>query len=379
MAAQDVLKSLKNYTVNLDEELPLQDDLNNEVLNDINLDMEIDDCDENEWVDVEDINDDGKIVVKLRTLVRKIRKSVLMREKLNKLCAVYSVKYLVPILDVKTRWNSPYDMILRAEHLRTPLKVLCANEKSLTSLRITDREWLDLLEVKHLLHKFYRATQLVSMERHSTIHAYLPTLDWLIISLKSIVRGPTSLVRATKAGLEKLQKYEEIIYSSKIPFIATFLNPALKLNYFKEHKYPNSKIREVKNMISDYFSENYDESESEDAIIDEREDEDDELYMHMYKRAKVDKISSEIQKYLNLPLEHPKVSPLEYWRSSNVQYNFPKLSKMARDVLPIQSSSVAVQRDFSKGARVVTPTRCSLIAETIRASMFVKSWFVNNA
>lgn len=191
-------------------------------------------------------------------------------------------------------------MILRAEHLKIPLKVLCTNEKSLASLHITDREWLDLLEVKHLLQKFHRATQLVSMERHSTIHAYLPTLDWLIVSLKGIVKGPTSLVHAAKAGLAKLQKYRSKIYESKIPFIATFLNPALKLNYFKEHNYPASKIRQVKQMISDFFSENYDESESEDQDTTNDENEDDELYLHMYKRS-VDKISSEVQKYLNLP------------------------------------------------------------------------------
>lgn len=305
LAAQDVLKSLKNFTVHLDEDQLLQDELNNEVLDDIDLDLEMDDCDEDEWVE-DEIDADARVVFKLRALVRKIRKSVLMRQKLNKLCTVYSLQYLVPILDVITRWNSTYEMILRAEHLRAPLMALCTNEKSLKSLIITERDWLDLLEVKHLLHKFYRATQFVSMERHSTIHAYLPTLDWLIISLKGIVRGLTSLVHAAKAGLRKLEKYEEIIYSSKIPFIATFLNPALKLNYFKEHKYPNSKIREVKNMISEYFSENYDNDESETDDVD-NERVDDELYTHMYKRSKVDTISSEIQKYLNLPLEPPNV------------------------------------------------------------------------
>lgn len=173
-------------------------------------------------------------------------------------------------------------------------------------------------------------------------------MDWLIINLKGIITGATALVRTAEAGLKKLQKYEEIIYESKIPFIATFLNPALKLNYSKEYKYPNSKIRQVKNMISEYFSDNYDNNglDLEDTESDEQED--DELYKHMYKRSKVDKISYEIQKYLNLPLESPKVSPLEYWRSPNIKQNFPKLTKMARDILPIQSSSVAVERDFSK-------------------------------
>lgn len=185
-----------------------------------------------------------------------------------------------------------------------------------------------------------------------------------------------SLIRAAEAGLKKLQKYKAIIDGSKIPFIATFLNPALKLNYFKEHSYSNSKIRQIKNMISDYLTDNY-EHEVEQEEEDEHEIED-ELFTHMYKRSKVDRISSEIQKYLNRPLESPKVGPLEYWRSTSVQQNFPKLSKMARDILPIQSASVAVERDFSKGVRVVTPKRSSLIPATIRASMFVKSCFTNN-
>lgn len=106
---------------------------------------------------------------------------------------------------------------------------------------------------------------------------------------------------------------------------------------------------------------------------DQRALEDDELFSRMYKRTKIDKFSSEIQKYLSLPLSHPTVTPLEYWRSKSVQQEFPKLSKMAKDVLAVQPSSVAVERDFSKGARVVTPTRCALIALTIRASMFLKS------
>lgn len=80
LAAQDVLKSLKNYTVNIDEDYPPHDELEDEVLDDI---------DEFEWVD-DGYETDANIVVKLRTLVRKIRKSVLMRQKLNKLCAIYS-------------------------------------------------------------------------------------------------------------------------------------------------------------------------------------------------------------------------------------------------------------------------------------------------
>lgn len=63
LAAQDVLKSLRSYTVNIDEEQPPQGELKNEVLDDIDLDVEIDNDDEFEWVDVGS-EADGKINVK---------------------------------------------------------------------------------------------------------------------------------------------------------------------------------------------------------------------------------------------------------------------------------------------------------------------------
>lgn len=127
------------------------------------------------------------VTVKIRTLVKKVRRSTKLRQKLKKLCTIYNVKYLVPIIDVKTRWNSTDHMIERAEHLLIPLKHLCLNDESLGHLRITSNEWSELREIKTVLVKFDRATKLVSMSRHPTISAYLPILDWLIVSLRSYV------------------------------------------------------------------------------------------------------------------------------------------------------------------------------------------------
>lgn len=67
----------------------------------------------------------------LRVIVRKIRKSTKLRQKLRQLCDVYTVKPLVPIIDVSTRWNSSYNMIKCGIHLHDPLNAICANEESL--------------------------------------------------------------------------------------------------------------------------------------------------------------------------------------------------------------------------------------------------------
>lgn len=100
----------------------------------------------------------------------------------------------------------------------------------------------------------------------------MPTLDWLIVSLNGTIHGPTYLVRSVQAGLKKLQKYEEIIYEGKIPFIATFLNPTLKLTNFKEHCDPSSQIHGLRFSFSDNYAN--DESQPKDGEIDESENND---------------------------------------------------------------------------------------------------------
>lgn len=76
----------------------------------------------------------------------------------------------------------------------------------------------------------------------------------------------------------------------------------------------------------------------------------------MFKRSKIDIRLTEFKKYLNLPLTSKKVNCLEFWKTHQSEY--PILSKMARDIFPIQSASVSV-----------TPARAALKAETIRATM----------
>lgn len=334
------------------------------------MDEPLSEDDENEDEEIVD----ELIIVKLRQLVKKIRKSSKLRQKLNKCCKTYKTEYLVPIIDVSTRWNSTYQMIRRAKKLKIALRVLCLNESKLFRYQINEGEWLLLSDIEKLLHKFDRATQLMSMERHPTICAYLPTLDWLINSVENFAAQHTgSLANAARMGLLKLKKYELDVDTAIIPFISTVLHPALKLNYYKEHGYSTSQIRAIKKAITEYFQEHYESDNSNENNTDS----DDDLHAHMFKRSRIEKTSSELEKYLNLPLTHRTVQPLDYWQSQADQFHC--LSRMARDFLPIQSASVSVERDFSKGTHFVTPERCSLLQATIRACMSLKSWYTHDS
>lgn len=313
-------------------------------------------------------------LTKLRKLVKKIRKSTKMREAFKNTCISLGVQHKVLMIDVSTRWNSTYKMILRAYEFKEPLRVLCQKTKSLTSYLISEREWKYLSIINALLKKFDRATQYISMARYPTISAYLPKLNWLKDSLESFIkRNSGPLAKAAAAGLAKLEKYKMHVTNSKIPFIATFLNPMLKMNYFKELGYSKESMKEIEKAIYNTFKQKY-ELRDVTVISDENED---EIIGHIHKKAKIEKFTNEFQKYLHFPLSPPtkNFDILEYWKLQNAE--FPCLSEMARDYLGVQSTSVSVERDFSDGADIVTPTRCSLKPDTIRALMCTKSWLKN--
>lgn len=372
LCVQDIMAILKIPANQLDSEVDSQD------LPEPDLDTNYEEDGDPGTVVQNDECSNQPTVEKLRKLVRKIRKSPQMRQKLKKLCLLYQDAYLTPILDVKTRWNSTYAMIVRAIKLKTPLRALCLNEKELQPLALNDAEYKELQVLETLLQKFDRATNLMSMARHSTISSYLPTLNWLLDSLKEFIAensGPMAV--AADVGLTKLQKYEEELHVLKcnLPYVAIFLNPALKMNYFKDHNYNKTEIKEIQKVICGRFESEYQSKTKTDENERQKEESSDEFHIHMFKKAKVNKEPKEFQKYIQFPSSSSKVNTLDYWRSQ--QSDFPNLSRMARDILAVQSSSVAVERDFSDGSHLVTQERCSLLPETIRACMCLKNWLKN--
>jgi len=79
----------------------------------------------------------------------------------------------------------------------------------------------------------------------------------------------------------------------------------------------------------------------------------------------------ELNHYFEQPIDE-EAEPLYWWQAHSKE--FPILSKMARDHLTIQATSVASESAFSIAGNAITKTRNRLLPETTRACLCVKSW-----
>lgn len=103
-------------------------------------------------------------VEKIRRSSAGIRSSPQRREQLAKQCSVEGLEFKNAILDVRTRWNSTYDMLERALEIRKPLTLTVQSFKQLRHLVLSNDEWNKVMTTINLLKPFKEATKELSEE-----------------------------------------------------------------------------------------------------------------------------------------------------------------------------------------------------------------------
>ena len=88
------------------------------------------------------MNHVGNEIKKLRQFVIKLKNSPLLLDKLSEICTFKKVKFLKPILDVDTRWNSTFLMICRQISMQSVSEILATtNAEDLGNLFPSISEW----------------------------------------------------------------------------------------------------------------------------------------------------------------------------------------------------------------------------------------------
>jgi hypothetical protein len=88
-------------------------------------------------------------------------------------------------------------------------------------------------------------------------------------------------------------------------------------------------------------------------------------------------VAHEVDKYLLDPLEYTASNEecfdiLCWWKLNGPKY--PVLATIAKDILAVQTSTVASESCFSTGGRVIDPFRSSLSPKTVEALICLQSW-----
>ena len=315
------------------------------------------------------------------------------------------------LTEVKTRWNSAYDMIQRyLEQQAAVMAVLVSQEvrkdpdlDTLSPGDITSAEQLVLI-----MEPLKTITTILCEEHQPTISMVMPLLNNLMSSLSPSDGDPKTIKSVKQALLNDLKKRYQEPEIRDILLQATVLDPRFKTLPFLQiderlHAYakvvhltdsinkPRIKVEKEENtqpgksqaqatepaLPALEIAEPVVVSDSEDVAPPAKKAALDTLLGDVYvlkeepaTKSQQQLIEQELDKYKQLDPLNLSHSPLDWWREN--QYNFPHLGRAARHLLCIPATSVTSERVFSTAGDVVSAQRAALSPEHVDMLVFLK-------
>ena len=303
-------------------------------------------------------------VEKLREINKKLKDSPKLFQEFKEVYDHYKPDFLFksPKLDVKTRWNSLYYMIRDSIEMKEIYN-------KINQTKLSDDEWNLMIEFKEFLELFEQATNFISGNKYPTISVLFKIINILYYKTKDYETNNIIIKNASLKMFEYFEKYWGELKSSGL--ISAFLDPRFKNNILIS--YPN-----LKNQILILYSYYKNISNSQNEKIVEKKSKYSKLNIDTFDDQDIsnDNNFKEIELYSNFIFSKTNdiddFDLLQWWDLHS--QDFPILSKMARNYLAIQSSSVPSENLFSEAGNIITDSRNRLSSDTSRAVVCLKSW-----
>ena len=330
-------------------------------------------------------------------------------------------------LDVTTRWNSTYLMLITAMKFRVAFDKMeqedklyndyfmemDKGEKRIGPPMFTDWKAVEMLG--RFLVIFYNSTLVVSASTSLNAYKCYGEIVTIAANLMDLMKSRDHHLKVKAEEMyQKFDKYWDALKNiNKMLIVATVFDPMKKMDLatmcFEElygqeslegKEMYDSVISVLRSMFKEYSDrygksqEESDHSKKSKAQASRCAEQEASLSMDMvedgfgYKRidrrykqklnAGVKDKRDELEIYLKEPVENPELlagveyDVLSYWKRNSTK--FPILSLMAKDVLAMQVSSVASESAFSTCGRIIEPSRSCLTHFMVEVLMCTEQW-----
>ena len=310
-----------------------------------------------------------QVLEKATKLVKKIRKSPIAKDALREACRGAKVSFKVPTLPVVTRWNSLYSCIASLRELQQGLRYLEVNtpkrelKEVWNGMLLNSDDWDFLESYESVLKTPFEITKAWETDHRSSSHLVIPKIFDLIQEMERWQKNEDLFIsnfsKSLKAAIEeRFPNYG----SEDLPFAAAhYLDPYLKgialrgIDRFQATK-------EWIELRNNKYEEEAAGNQLNAAEVVEAEDISvpvlspiEQLAAKMNKTEKPESaIKHEMKQFEE---EHVEGKPdiQSWWAEHSGKY--PKLAKIAREVLAIPASSSSSERVFSVTGSIVSKRR----------------------
>lgn len=205
LAVQDMFKI---FGLHIGKQIDEEEDTSDESENESDEDEEYDNP---EQTNVKDF------LVKIRATCKKIKRSDQLRNLLEKFCDISNIKYLVPVIDVQTRWNSSCKMLETAKKLRPHLAMMRSNCPKLRDLSLNDYKGKNIEQILDILPSFKQVSDILTGEKYPTlasavcsINLFLDKIEHIACELGIKEDGnliDANIILALQAARDRILKY----------------------------------------------------------------------------------------------------------------------------------------------------------------------------
>jgi len=155
-------------------------------------------------------------IADVRGIVTRLRASTLRLHFLFKASEEKGISYRAPVPDVRTRWNSTYDMLRWALDLRPAIDLRCELDPTLNNGVIPDRKWKEIAGIADFLQPLKEITDIMSAHKYPTLSLVIPLFNSVVDHFEEVLNkhsrkkqppNTVLLVSAAQAAIDKLLKY----------------------------------------------------------------------------------------------------------------------------------------------------------------------------